>query len=149
MRAAWGPPPESQETALRTFLAAPDPEPLLTFLQKTAQAQIEKEIKETTIKLLTYGLTEWSVTQFCYMSPFPFQESWIATGVCAQGSMIISNIQRGQHQPAKGCWPLGVGLAACQGIYVLPQNAFLLKGHLLNLGNNALETMTKGSKEYL
>lgn len=58
LQAAWGPPSESQKTALSTFLAAPDPEPLFTFLHKTAQAQIEKEIKETTIKLLTYGVTE-------------------------------------------------------------------------------------------
>lgn len=87
------------------------------------------------------------MTQFCSMFSFPFKDSWAATEACGQGSMIISNVQRVQQPPGKGCWHLGMGLLACQGTNVVLQNSFLLKCHLLNLGNNALETMIKRSQE--
>lgn len=44
------------------------------------------------------------------------------------------NIQRGQYQPGKGGWRLAMGLAACQGANVLPQNAFFTEMSSLELG---------------
>lgn len=66
------------------------------------------------------------------MFPFPFKDSWRATEARGQGSMI--NIQRGQYQPGKGSWRLAMGLAACQGANVLPQNAFFTEMSSLELG---------------
>lgn len=82
------------------------------------------------------------------MFPSAFKDSWVVTEVYGQGSVIISNIQRSQHQPDKGYGTQEWIWLNAKGANVLPQSAFLLKC-LLHLGNNALKTMTKGHKESL